>query len=241
MQKHKIQILSTRELPVEIIQQAAENDIAIDCLSFINTEAVINDETKQKIIQLASQEITAVFTSMNAVEAVADVVTGKLNWNIYSIGYTTKEMVHEKLQATIKGDADDAAALADVIIKNKEQEVYFFCGDRRRDELPNTLRAAGIHVNEMIVYSTTLIKHKVEKQFDAILFYSPSAVESFFSENKVAPDTVFFAIGKTTAAAILNYTHNKIILAEQPGKIELAQNMIHYFSNKKKTNEHIKE
>jgi uroporphyrinogen-III synthase len=242
MQKPKIQILSTRDLPADIIQLAAENDIDIDCVTFIETKSVVNDETGEKIKQLASaDEITTVFTSMNAVEAVAEIVNKDLNWNVYCIGYATKHLVKEKLKAVIKGEADDAASLADVIINNNEQEVYFFSGEKRRDELPNTLKASGIHINEIIVYSTTLINHKINKRYDAILFYSPSAVESFFSENKVDPETVFFAIGKTTAAAILNYTHNKIILAEQPGKVELALTMIQYFSNKKKKNEHIKK
>jgi uroporphyrinogen-III synthase len=202
---------------------------------------VVNEETAQKIKQLASDEITAVFTSMNAVEAVADIVNENLNWNVYCIGYATKHLVKEKLRAVIKGEADDAASLADVIINNNEKEIYFFSGERRRDNLPNSLKASGIQVNEIIVYSTTLLKHQINKNYVAILFYSPSAVESFFSENKVDSETVFFAIGKTTAAAILNYTHNKIILAEQPGKVELAQTMIRYFSNQKHKNEHIKE
>jgi uroporphyrinogen-III synthase len=241
MQKLKIKILSTRDLPADIIQLAAENDIDIDCVTFIDTKSVINDETAQKIKQLASEEITTVFTSMNAVEAVADIVHSDLNWNVYCIGYATKHLIKEKLRAIIKGEADDAASLADVIINNNEQEVYFFSGEKRRDELPNALKASGIHVDEISVYSTTLINHKINKHYDAILFYSPSAVESFFFENKVDPETIFFAIGKTTAAAILNYTHNKIILAEQPGKVELAHTMIRYFSNKKNKNEQIKE
>jgi uroporphyrinogen-III synthase len=241
MQKPKIQILSTRNLPADVIKLAAENDIDIDCVTFIDTKSVVNEETAQKIKQLASDEITAVFTSMNAVEAVAEIVHSDLKWNVYCIGYATKHLVKEKLRAVIKGEADDAASLADVIINHNEQEVYFFSGEKRRDELPNTLKSSGIQVNEIIVYSTTLLKHQINKHYNAILFYSPSAVESFFSENIVDNETVFFAIGKTTAAAILHYTQNKIILAEQPGKVELAQTMIRYFSNKKNKNEHIKE
>lgn len=241
MQKHNIKILSTRDLPADIIQLAAETNIEIDCISFIETESVINEETKQYLNQLSSKKITAVFTSMNAVESVAEEVNDNLSWDVYSIGYATKHLITEKLKATIKGEADDAASLADVIIKNKEQEVYFFCGERRRDELPNTLKTSGITVIENVVYSTKLLQHKISEKYDGILFYSPSAVESFFSNNTVTPETIFFAIGKTTAAAILNYTHNKIILAEQPGKVELAQSMIQFFSNKKETNEHIKK
>ena len=191
MQKHKINILSTRNLPPDILQLAAEKDIEIDCISFIETKSIINGEIKDYINQLAAQNITAVFTSMNAVDAVADVVKGTPSWNVYCIGYATKHLVNEKLKATIKGEADDGAALAEEVIKNKEKEVYFFCGNRRRDELPTSLKTEGIHVHEITVYTTNLIQQKISKHYKAILFYSPSAVESFFSVNKAAPETVF--------------------------------------------------
>ena len=49
--------------------------------------------------------------------------------------------------------------------------------------------------------------------FDAILFFSPSGVESFFMNNEIDKETMLFSIGKTTAKALqqrvntVSYTH----------------------------------
>ena len=58
--------------------------------------------------------------------------------------------------------------------------VTFFCGNQRRDTLPDKVRAAGIKVEELVVYETVELPLKVTDHYDAILFYSPSGVRSFF-------------------------------------------------------------
>ena len=49
---------------------------------------------------------------------------------------------------------------------------------------------------------------------DAILFFSPSGVESYLKDNKIKNE-ICFCIGETTASALENKTKN-IIIAEQP-------------------------
>ncbi|HEX9150948.1 MAG TPA: uroporphyrinogen-III synthase, partial [Flavobacterium sp.] len=85
-------------------------------------------------------------------------------------------------------------------------------------------------VNEIVVYQTIAVPFKVEKKYHGILFFSPSAVESFFSNNKVTGQTVLFAIGKTTAMALKKYCNNKIITSDEPGKENLVRKMMEYFS-----------
>ena len=93
MQKIRLNILSTRPLNKQIIKDAAEQNIFIDCISFIETEPIANKEVKEKIGKLSTEKITAVFTSMNAVEAVKENLASKPEWRIFSIGQTTKELV----------------------------------------------------------------------------------------------------------------------------------------------------
>jgi len=92
------------------------------------------------------------------------------------------------------------------------------------------LGVAGVTVTEIVVYETIVVPHVVKKDYDAILFFSPSAVDSFFSVNKIKRETLFFAIGATTAEAIQQYNHGKIIVAAQPGKEALMQQAIDFFS-----------
>ncbi|MES1223753.1 MAG: hypothetical protein ABUT20_50120, partial [Bacteroidota bacterium] len=58
---------------------------------------------------------------------------------------------------------------------------------------------------------------------------SPSAVNSFFSVNKIDNKTILFAIGKTTAGEIKKFAVNKIIIADAPSKELLAEQAIKYF------------
>ncbi|MBS1975620.1 MAG: uroporphyrinogen-III synthase, partial [Bacteroidetes bacterium] len=67
--------------------------------------------------------------------------------------------------------------------------------------------------------------------YDAILFYSPSAVNSFFEKNNPGPQTILFAIGNTTTKEIKKYTNNKIVVADKPSKKLLAEQAINYFIN----------
>jgi len=92
------------------------------------------------------------------------------------------------------------------------------------------LNNAGINVSEIVVYETVALTQKMTRHYDAILFFSPSAVESFFAKNKTTDDVVFFAIGNTTANAITQFAANKIIKATSPGKETLVEQMIEYFA-----------
>jgi uroporphyrinogen-III synthase len=234
MQPSKISILSTRPVNESLIEAALQQNIETDVLSFIETAAIQSIEVQQEIEQVLLQSATVIFTSMNAVEAVADELHDQLpNWNIYSIGTTTSELVKQYFgEKSLAGTADSAAALATLIAaETSDTEVIFFCGDQRRDELPDILRKNDIDVHEIVVYETVAVPHKVEKPYHGILFFSPSAVESFFSVNKVKEQTILFAIGNTTAKAIRKFSNNKIILSNEPGKGHLFRKMMDYFGD----------
>ncbi len=234
MQESNIQILCTRPLPVSLVEAAGDAGIEITVLPFIETESILSVEVQQEI-QLASTETaTVVFTSMNAVDAVTGFLDGhQPDWSIYSIGTATGRLVKEYFgEEKIAGTASDAASLAAVIAANRfTGEVIFFCGDQRRDELPGILQQHGIEVNEIVVYQTIAVPHKIEKLYHGILFFSPSAVQSFFQKNTLTDQTILFAIGNTTANEIKKYSLNKIIISDEPGKENLVSKMKEYFAS----------
>lgn len=232
MQQNKIAILSTRPLDSSLIKEAAEKDIIIDVLSFIETQAIQSTQVQQEIETALLQSAMVVFTSMNAVETVANQTGAALpEWEIYCIGNSTQNLVKKYFgENMIAGTADSASALAGLIVKKgTNQEVIFFCGNQRRDELPDILRSNDIEVNEIVVYETIRVMHTVEKNYYGILFFSPSAVESFFGNNKPEAQTILFAIGNTTANTIKKYSNNKIIISDEPGKENLFRKMMDYF------------
>lgn len=234
MQQNNISILSTRPIDDSLIEEAKKLNIEIEELSFIETEPIQTTEVHQEIENALLQSSAVVFTSMNAVEAVANVLQDQQpDWRIYSIGNTTKNLAKKYFgEFSIAGTANSAAELAELIaVEGFDDEVIFFCGDQRRDELPDILRNNDIVVNEIAVYETVAVPHKLNKQYHGILFFSPSAVESFFSNNKITDQTVLFAIGNTTANTIKRFSNNKTIISDEPGKENLVRKMMEYFGD----------
>ena len=233
-----INILSTRPVDAILLQEAAEQNVWIECLSFIDTTVSINQNKKERIKALAETKNTIVFTSMNAAEAIIESLEGsKPSWDIYCMGGTTKTIIKDYFGTdSIKGTGKDALSLAEGLIANGTKEALFFCGNIRRDELPHLLKSNGIALEEMVVYETTVTPHPIKKVYDAVLFFSPSAVDSFFSVNKVVEHTILFAIGNTTARAIGNYSTNTIVKADTPEKDNLVKKAIAYFQNEFATN-----
>ncbi len=228
-----IQVLCTRPIPEELVTEAAAKNIQIDILSFIDTEPIESVEVQQEIENALILSATVVFTSMNAVEAVAEFLFDEQpDWKIYCMGNTTRQLVKKYFgEKSIISTAENATALAEKIIEiEKPEEVIFFCGDQRRDELPQLLKEESVAVNEIVVYQTIPVPHKLSTTYTAILFFSPSAVESFFSANKAGEKTIFFAIGNTTAAAIKTRCTNRVLVADAPGKEELVKDMISFFT-----------
>lgn len=227
-----VNILCTRPIDQSLINSARSKGNFIDVLSFIETTPLKTITLQQEIEDALGSAATVVFTSMNAVEAVAAYLDGhQPQWKIYSIGTTTDQLINKYFgEGLVTGTAFNAADLAALIVKDSlTEKLIFFCGNQRRDELPAILRNNNIAVTEIEVYQTTAVPHKIDKAYDGILFFSPSAAESFFSNNTVSPQTILFAIGNTTADAIKFFSDNKIIIADTAGKENLVKQMIAYF------------
>ena len=233
MKKTKLKIVSTKSLSKEVIEKALMNDIVVDELPFITTAPINTDELKKTLKGFLQQNITAVFTSKNAAHAFDQIANSEVPWKIFCIGQSTKKFVSKIFgKETISGTADSASELSDVILQDKEiKKVIFFCGKQRREELPQKLKAEEIEVEEIVVYETFETPQKLSRKiYDGILFFSPSAVNSFFSLNKINEQTQIFAIGKTTADAIHKHIKKEIIIAETPSEENIVEQIILHFS-----------
>jgi uroporphyrinogen-III synthase len=100
----------------------------------------------------------------------------------------------------------------------------------------------GREVEEIIVYETIETPQKMSrKQYDGILFFSPSAVKSYFSVNKLNEEIKVFAVGKTTADSILQNDKREIITSEIPGQENTIDLVISHFSSTKTVKHAIEE
>jgi uroporphyrinogen-III synthase len=127
--------------------------------------------------------------------------------NMYCVGKRTKRLIEKKI-GKVSQDENSAEKLANYLVKNlSEKEVTFFCGNKKREELSNILNENNIVVNEVESYQTALTPRKIDEKINGILFFSPSAIESFLTQNK-ATDIVAFCIGETTATEARKYFKN---------------------------------
>jgi uroporphyrinogen-III synthase len=226
---NSVKVLSTKKLWPALIQKAKQNAIDIFEKEFINIRCDITETVRKNIHILSDKNIVAVFTSSNAVDAVAS-VSNNGRWKICCIGGKTKEaVVTNFINSQVIAIADNAAELANTIIASGINEVVFFCGDQRRDELPLLLLNAKIKLEELSVYSTIETPVIIHEPFDVVLFFSPTAVRSFFSMNQLSASAICFAIGNTTAEEIKLHSGNKIFIAETPSQESLINELINYY------------
>lgn len=217
-------LLSTRPLPKAVVAEAAARNVVIDELSFISTTPVQDEAVHQTIQALATTARTVVFTSMNAVEAVAAQLTTSPPWHIYALGNTTRKLIEQSWGAgCLVGTAENALRLGERLIDDGVLDVLFFCGNIRRNELPNKIRSEGGTVEEVIVYETEETPVALTRDYDGVLFFSPSAVQSFYRQNRPSKDTIAFAIGATTAEALRQQKVKNIVVGNETDKTELAR------------------
>jgi uroporphyrinogen-III synthase len=232
MQENKVEILCTSHLKKELLNKAAAKNIFVDVQDFIKTETHLSQEVKQKIQSLANQKIAVAFTSKNAVNAVVSQLAVVPNWDVYCISGVTKQTAIEFFgKEKIFASAKNAADLSEKIISNKSlKEIVFFCGNRRLNDLPEILKHYNISIEELVVYTTEETPCMVQKVYDEILFFSPSAVHSFFSVNTVSTNVMLFSVGKTTSNVIATYCSNLVNTSEYPGKEQMINLVIDFFS-----------
>jgi uroporphyrinogen-III synthase len=164
----------------------------------------------EQLKPLLPQHLPWVFTSRNGVAGcrhALGVMSGRVTSSgpsvVYAVGPGTAQEAGFGDVPVVLPDAYDAIGLAKrILLDTQITEVVHWCGVRRRPELGERLGAAGVLVHEVIVYDTlpeTDIPVPSVKP-DAVLFFSPSAVESLF-ERGTLPDwsCPLIAIGNTTA------------------------------------------
>jgi uroporphyrinogen-III synthase len=226
-------LLNTRTPDQRLAEECAQEKILLDSIPFIKTETIVSYELSKIISAAAMEDLNIVFTSSNAVEAIINYLQGlQPEWKVFCTTPATQRTVEQLLpSASIVAIASTAEDLARQMIGSGSNKFIFFCGDQRRHELPDMLKAEKISIEEIVVYRTIATPVSVAQDYDAIAFYSPSAVTSFFSVNKIPLHTVLFCIGKTTAAAIDKKIANTVIISEESSGESLLQTIIRHFRN----------
>ena len=214
----KINILSTKILLSDQKQALLNANFNVIEANFIKTE---NSDFDLKGIN-----DNLIFTSQNAAQSV--LLNPKFeelkSKNVFCVGLKTKALLEEN-GFNVVVYVDYAADLAEIITLIYSNESYtFFSGNLRKETLPKALKEAKVDFNEIQVYETTLTPQKIKTAVDGILFFSPSAVESYLKDNKIKNE-ICFCIGNTTAESLIKTTRN-IIVADQPSVENVIEDVI---------------
>ena len=214
----KIHILSTKVLSPAQKQELINADFDVTETDFIKTE--------HRKFELKEVNDNLIFTSQNAVQSVfenTDLEKLKSK-NVFCVGLKTKIVLSEA-GFNVVAYTGYAADLAEIITLIYASESFtFFSGHLRREPLPVALKEAGVKLNEIKVYETSLTPQKIKTKVDAILFFSPSGVESYLAANTIKNENCF-CIGETTASALDKKIKN-IIVADQPSVEDVIEDVI---------------
>lgn len=178
------------------------------------------------------------FTSANGVKALKKLMRNGLQVRpevqIFAVGSKTKEALEALgLEAKVPR-TQDGSHLADLIIEEgKINSVIYFHGNLSRGEVTEKLRSQDIEVIEIEVYQTKIKPVSLpENPVEAVLFYSPSAVQGFKKGQGFNGDLPgLFAIGPTTAEALRKETDQGVEIADSPDTKELLKTVADYLFN----------
>ena len=210
--------MSTASLPFDRIRNIPAS-VDIQVIPFIEVIQRPGVELMPVVTAYGSEKLNVIFTSAHAVKFVSGWLKQKPEWTIYCIRNETRIAVLNWFgpEVTCKF-ASNALFLSRLMISEGVQKALFFCGDQRLDILPDNLRSNGIDLNELVVYDTRLKPVKLKEPPEIILFFSPTAVRSFFSMNEISSGTTVMAMGTTTAAALRQYTEHPVIISPEADK-----------------------
>ena len=219
----EIKLFSTKTLSINQVRLLKSN-MGVEMSDFITIR-----ENRLNPVLVKSKYQNIVFTSQNAVEALLNNFSEiELNFeNIYCVGKRTKGLIEKKIGKVLHVE-NSAKNLAIFLAENSEhKEITFFCGNKRRDDLPDILVKNKIKVNEIECYKTTLTPKKLDDKYKGILFFSPSAIESYLKENK-SNQSIAFCIGDTTGKEAQKH-FEKVVISKLPTVESVLKSVNEYF------------
>ena len=200
-----MKILFTKNLDKQMISEKLGNHFYCDFLEVIRPE----------ILQINSFELSnnsLIFTSINGVKGFVE--NGfKINSNpIYCVGIKTKKALQKEGFSVLKV-CDDAKQLAHYLkTEAANEEFIHFCGTISLDILSSDFSDGKYR--KVVVYKTHLLYPKINKLYDAFVFFSPSGVRSFVKHNSVE-NILLFSIGKTTETELKKYTNSRVLYSDR--------------------------
>lgn len=229
-----IQILFTGQSIEKGIIEKLPSHLIVDTIPFIETNLSTDTKALEALQQLVNQNAFVVVTSQIAVNWFKENIKTIPKWRIACMkGQTQKALGDLGWGKLIQYTATNSLELAKAIASNvpKSNIITFVGSNQRLANLPNYLEKQNFSVKELVAYTTKAKYQEIDKQYDAIIFLSPSAVNSFFDHYSIEAQVKLFTIGQTTSEAIYKRTNNESIVSDGTSQSELFNTIINYYQN----------
>ncbi|MEX0778900.1 MAG: uroporphyrinogen-III synthase [Balneolales bacterium] len=232
-----MQILSTRKTTEEEEQLARRMGFQLISYPLLKFEYIKpNDAELDDLWEMSAH--CWVFTSKNGVEGFARLFEQGMvpvkPKKVFAVGKKTAIKLRELEFYAEVPEVNNGSALAELIVEDGTvKSVIHFCGNLRRRELSEILGRNHIKVKDLVVYKTIREKpqNNYPKDIDAVLIYSPSAVEAYKELFGKLEELPTVAIGATTAAALREMNCKKVIEAEDATTKSMLAALKQYFRN----------
>lgn len=219
--KKEICVLSTKKLQTNQMHFLLNAGFSVIEADFIKITSLP--------FQLKMQPSLLLFTSQNGVRSVLenkDVAFLKQFPSI-CVGTKTRKLLEDNGFQVLQ-NTEYAEELAPIIQKEYHlQHITFFAGNIRSNVLPIAMQEANIPFDEYIVYENQADPSEIKAETDALLFFSPSGIQSYLQKNTIT-NQVCFCIGTTTADALNGITENCVIANQQTVENVIIQCINYY-------------
>lgn len=226
----KPRILFTTQLSEEKRTRLENGRLLIESEPFITFEYLMPSLWMDKVPE---QTDAWIFTSKKAVKAVSPKIDElKIPDHIFAVGSKTAEKLEDLgLDVTYPEDFN-ALAMANLMQDLDLKNVVHFCGNLKAADLGKLL-GEQTKLTSVEVYHTILTHHKMSdlNDFDAVVFMSPSAVESFCKQNTITDDQKVFCIGPTTEEAAREAGMDNCIIPEYSTLETLMESIDESYAN----------
>ncbi len=233
MTKTNKRVLFTRSLNDDQIEFGLKMNCLIDHHAFIRIDLSTLSSEELEIIN-SGQYPNWIFTSQNAVRSLQankeQIQIDKME-NCFAVGQKTADQLSEMGISSLVPSRHNSEALSELLKGYSETPFLYFTGNLRQKTLINFFEENESTYKELKIYDTHLIQPDIAlEDYDAICFCSPSAVHSFFKNYQLENNQPCFAIGTTTAVALVDYS-DYVMMSDQTNVFSLIQTCNEYLNS----------
>ena len=233
MTKKNKRILFTRSLNTDQIEYGLKMNCLIDNYAFIRIDLCTLSNESLEIIN-SGQYPNWIFTSQNAVRSLQankeNIQLDKME-KCFAVGQKTANQLSNIGISSLVPKHHNSEALSELLQDYSDAPFLYFTGNLRQKTLIHFFEEHERPFKEIKVYDTHMIQPEIAlDDYDAICFCSPSAVHSFFKNYQLKNNQPCFAIGNTTAVALVDYSDH-VMMADQTNVFSLIQTCNQFFNS----------